>query len=489
VTGVLPHNVQWVTAAPLWPGVLKTPTAMRRPTILGFTSDSFMEDLLADLARKPEAISARVATGHSPSYREREPGEPLDAQPTTKQLKLYQPLHGCFYLVTGSLVCQLPGLPDHSVDPGLGERAGFVLRRIAGGGELALVVGADGKKSWQAVPDVNALREGEEILPLFPLGFLEKDRRRRMMAGVIPAGSQDLLQAAPVSSDPDAGGKPDPADALEDIKARVTGAITLLQDPDRPPTTELGRETSRFILMDLADFLSHQLPAAWQAIRDGGSPGGKVGDLVSFLRAQDLGGKSLADHLKTILDLPLTSSFNYNLAGSGVSGSTLQDRLEAAVKQTVPEAPTALVPAEKASATEYVTRLVYQRPRCLTLHRDVVSQPSEPFVLAPFFDPDAPGRPIRIALPIDPSIKGLRQFRKNVKLVMSQALRDKVKNIGKINDSVEGPGFDCGGLSLSIPIITIVAMIILFIFLNLLNIVFWWLPFVKICFPKVKVEL
>jgi hypothetical protein len=64
-----------------------------------------------------------------------------------------------------------------------------------------------------------------------------------------------------------------------------------------------------------------------------------------------------------------------------------------------------------------------------------------------------------------------------------------VAGIGKINDSVEGPGFDCGGFSLSIPIITICAMIILFIFLNLLNIVFWWLPFVKICFPKIRVEL
>ena len=38
----------------------------------------------------------------------------------------------------------------------------------------------------------------------------------------------------------------------------------------------------------------------------------------------------------------------------------------------------------------------------------VVSDPTQPFQLAGFFDPDAPARPIRIALPIDTSPAGLR---------------------------------------------------------------------------------
>ena len=37
--------------------------------------------------------------------------------------------------------------------------------------------------------------------------------------------------------------------------------------------------------------------------------------------------------------------------------------------------------------------------------------------------------------------------------------------------------------SLSLQIIMLVAFIVMFIFLILLNIVFWWLPFLKICFP------
>jgi hypothetical protein len=46
------------------------------------------------------------------------------------------------------------------------------------------------------------------------------------------------------------------------------------------------------------------------------------------------------------------------------------------------------------------------------------------------------------------------------------------------------PSFELGFIcSLSIPIITLCAFILLMIFVQLLNIVFWWLPFFKICFP------
>ena len=42
--------------------------------------------------------------------------------------------------------------------------------------------------------------------------------------------------------------------------------------------------------------------------------------------------------------------------------------------------------------------------------------------------------------------------------------------------------------SFSLPAITLVAMIILMIMISLLNIVFFWLPWIKIClpFPKLK---
>jgi hypothetical protein len=42
--------------------------------------------------------------------------------------------------------------------------------------------------------------------------------------------------------------------------------------------------------------------------------------------------------------------------------------------------------------------------------------------------------------------------------------------------------------SFSLPIITLCAFIVLHIFLILFNLIFFWLPFLKICLPLPKVE-
>ena len=41
------HQIQWVTAAPLWSQAAQGPdlTVMRRPALLRFGSDAFMDDL------------------------------------------------------------------------------------------------------------------------------------------------------------------------------------------------------------------------------------------------------------------------------------------------------------------------------------------------------------------------------------------------------------------------------------------------------------
>ena len=500
--GTPAHQITWVAAAPLWREAAKTPPALRRPTILGFGHDGFMDELLATLAQEPERIVDRVATGPSRSYRERQPGEAFDAKPTVDsgQLKLYQPVHGWFYLVAGSLVCQLPGLPEHPIDLGAGESAGFVVRRLVETTkELALIVDPAGKRSWQPARRPDALADGEEVLPVFPLGFREADRRRRLLAGVIPTGNQDLFLAAPIADGPPPveGGQPPPADAFEGVKARVTGAIRSLQAAPPPPpapqpTADQQREISRFVLLDLADFLVFYLPSVMDALQHGTPLGGEANALAQLLRKRvvdpTVDTKSVADLLRTILATPLTTPFAYNLRNTdGTLAGDLEAALQAALEEASPGALTAVADTPRVKDAFYVARLVYRRPRCAPLKPDVVSPPTEPFLLAPYFDPDAPSRPIRIALPLDPSIKGLRQFRKNVRMVLSEALRQKT-SIKKINDKIDGPDLECGAFELSIPIITIVAMIVLFVFINLLNIVFWWIPFVKICLPKIKVE-
>lgn len=191
------------------------------------------------------------------------------------------------------------------------------------------------------------------------------------------------------------------------------------------------------------------------------------------------------------------------------------DELAVALIRAMPEVPAGPAPeistAAQAPADQlngvFRIRCVYERPACGPLHDDVVSAPTEPFDLAGFFDPDAPARPIRIGLPLDTSPAGLRKFDKNTAFIMSDMLCGQIKRMkgltfGDLVRSVlpwplhkdisvpdggpctGGTGISIGTIcSLSIPIITICALILLMIIVTLLDFIFRWLPFFIICFP------
>jgi hypothetical protein len=155
----------------------------------------------------------------------------------------------------------------------------------------------------------------------------------------------------------------------------------------------------------------------------------------------------------------------------------------------------------------YVMRLVYERPGCAPFHGTVVSAATRPFNMAGFFDPDAPARPVRIGLPVDISPAGLRKFDKNAVFMMSDMLCgqvDRMKGIGFVDlvlsvlpwpfhkdlsvpekgDCKTGDGISLGVMcSLSIPIITICALLLLMIIVSLLDFIFRWLPYFIVCFP------
>jgi hypothetical protein len=155
----------------------------------------------------------------------------------------------------------------------------------------------------------------------------------------------------------------------------------------------------------------------------------------------------------------------------------------------------------------FTIRCVYQRPMCpLHTEPDIISKPSEPFQMAGFFDPDAPARPVRIGLPLDTTPAGLRKFNKNTAFVISDVLCGQIKRMKGLTfgdivlsvlpwpfhkDLPQGSGGPCqkGGLnfgmicSLSIPIITLCALLLLIIMVSLFDIIFHWLPFFICCFP------
>jgi hypothetical protein len=134
----------------------------------------------------------------------------------------------------------------------------------------------------------------------------------------------------------------------------------------------------------------------------------------------------------------------------------------------------------------HVIRMVYEQPHCFRL---TISQPTRAFQFAPFFDPDAPVRPVRIAMPVDTTIEGLKKFDKGVAFLISNQLKAQMNRVAGLQELMDGDTnpegtIDLGMIcSLSIPIITICALILLMIIVSLLNIIFQWLPFFKICLP------
>jgi hypothetical protein len=191
------------------------------------------------------------------------------------------------------------------------------------------------------------------------------------------------------------------------------------------------------------------------------------------------------------------------------------DRLSDLIQAALPPLPAAPMPALPIGAEPpldpregwFAIRFVFERLNCGPLEGPVVSAATRPFQMASFFDPDAPARPIRIAMPIDTSPAGLRKFDKKAAFMISDMLCgqiDRVKGmtLGDLVRSVlpwplhkdlsvpekgpckSGSGLEIGMIcSLSIPIITICALLLLMIIVSLLDIIFRWMPFFLICFP------
>jgi hypothetical protein len=155
----------------------------------------------------------------------------------------------------------------------------------------------------------------------------------------------------------------------------------------------------------------------------------------------------------------------------------------------------------------FVIRFVHINRDCGPLHPPTVSGPTETFRMANFFDSDAPVRPVRITLPADTSPAGLRKHGRGTAFVLSNMLCGQVqraKGLGFIDlvrqvlpwplhkDIDIGDGGPCKGsggvdigmiCSLSIPIVTLCALILLMIIVGLLDFIFRWLPWFILCFP------
>lgn len=214
---------------------------------------------------------------------------------------------------------------------------------------------------------------------------------------------------------------------------------------------------------------------------------------------------------------PAVVSVKQGLAGLSTLGdrTVFETQISNAVQAVTPAPSQPLPPRLVAQANAnpqgpawFTVRCVLERPNCAALTPPVISEPTVAFQMAAYFDPDAPARPIRIGLPIDTTPAGLRKFDKNTAFVMSDTLCGQVNKMSGVSfgdlimsvlpfpfhkDLDAGGGKPCGNgisagmvCSFSIPIITIIALILLIIFVKLLDIIFFWMPFFQICLPLPK---
>lgn len=117
------------------------------------------------------------------------------------------------------------------------------------------------------------------------------------------------------------------------------------------------------------------------------------------------------------------------------------------------------------------------------------SAPTEPFSIVPWYEPSG-APPVRVELP-EATLDSLSRLKPNVAFRVPASLQSALNGmqVKKPLDVSKGGGgttdlaWLCG---FNIPIITLCAFIVLSIFLSLLNILFWWLPLVKICIPIPK---
>jgi hypothetical protein len=523
------ESLLWLTPSPLWQGAATgvDQPGFERPWLAEFETDEFIPDFLSRLtttgANGPTSLGALAP--HD--------GIGSGSQPFV----LYQPLHGRFYLVVGSLVCKRVGLPDREVKP-KGQRVSFVVRRLAGAGDEQAWVPA--RSRWENVAPGELLHDGEEQLPMHaaalgaPAGsdtmarLLNLDRPgvRTVYYGYVPVTKRTtkpeplaepltaLIQStgyAPVGDDP----------RIMEFRLRVAGAWSDLVRRHAAPANADVRLPSLYVLLDLRDWMRTYLPGVLDALV-AGTPLAAAPQAEALRKALDLKIRKngapydlrlalteLDGYTPLVTDLDTRSPYDLSAVPAPAAGfadyfdelcghgATVGGRVHAALQanEAAARVGTATMPAElrslitakpdptdsKARPDVHVIRLVYEHEPCLP----VLSRRSPIVRFASTYDPDAPARPIRIELP-DPN--HLRRFKKGVAMEMPPKLRELMDRVHP--GMLDGDDLNSGGTwglgmicSFSIQIIFMVAFVVMFIFLLLLNIVFWWMAFLKICFP------
>ena len=251
---------------------------------------------------------------------------------------------------------------------------------------------------------------------------------------------------------------------------------------------------------DLAEsnigFIGAYLPDVAMALRSAGKPG-----VTNPTVGEKAPGKQFWDLLVTIAVPPSLTLDAALVEASGVAANGGEDRADlditgvdrakiTALGNTVKKAVSgAVVPKYPVSAVDqdvyFVIRYVLEHA-CRLPERQLFSDASDPWYPAGIFDPEAPARDIRVPMPMDLDPKALAKPM-GLGFMMGKQLRKQMARIGPkmlAGEAGPAPNIDLGAIcTFSIPIVTICALILLLIMVNILNVIFRWLPYFVVCYP------
>uniref|UniRef100_A0A832A8H8 Uncharacterized protein n=1 Tax=Desulfacinum infernum TaxID=35837 RepID=A0A832A8H8_9BACT len=461
-----------------------------RPTILQFAEPDCVLTLL-DILRHPEwktALSNKVAAERT----------------SEKRLRLYQPVHRLFHLVLVDAACTRPGEPR--LDPKRVEKAGFVIRRVRKSALQGWMRQGETVLGWKDLPeDVTAAHRDDDPDP--------EIRRQRSLGknrGLLARTSHpDPLQGLSESVHPLFAAPPDVCSARG--KTFYYGMLPLTSDDMAPQASSPPFDDA---------FLQNRIPKGFVAAAAQSGPTALSRqdflDMLRFLE-RDVGaftdskeGQELLKILETIPSAP------------GSAGTTLRAVLEKAYDEmdgvgekglrSLPSHWPALSAAQARAVRLAIKEALTARwrataPRrrrfdgigdtyvvCVFVRlkgengcpcRTVWSAPSEVFEIVPWYESSG-HPPVSVTLPALDK-KALSRLKPNVAFTVPPSLRKTLEKLdmNKLLDGSHEEGTGSFGMicGFNIPIITLCAFIVLQIFLGLLHIVFFWLPFVRLCIP------
>lgn len=497
------------------------------PSIIERKDEDFIPALLEELAGDNPASTVPT---HRPSA-------------NGNVLRLFQPVHRAFNLALLEAHCTTFGTPR--LDPRKIDSSGLVVRRVrtqsdgtkrydawcatksrvTGWVELPPFDSDDHRRDpdparrpqprYTADPAFDRRQFGsgdrtaEETTSLFVAPpETVATTTRTLLYGVIPVTSSSRAGAMPKGDAPSASDWAAHLSLL--LRANASSVLlwptdtaaqraeTLVRDdvknnPVLYPDASINPGASRFIL------LVRQLAQEFSLLRPlNPATGDKLIEKLNALTITLVDGTTrpagtyLNDAAKLYLDQPEPSITLPRPSTWPTVTTTQADALFNVLQEIAGETELSVFAGENAGGryddvtAHYVVRAFIRVKRPCDCPPEIVWSPySEEFTIAPWYE-SGPSGPVPVILP-DLTPDFFKKARPNVAFSVPAKLANFLNQDPK--KILKGEGTNGSALTLdwicgfNIPIITICAFIVLNVILGLLNIIFFWLPFVKICIP------